>query len=142
MEVILELSSELNQNITHLRQSFLNKAKDYALSIVILKSEAGEQFGFFVPDVWEDTIVGKPSLYRDFYYSYEDSKEVSNGIPFAFLFNQGQIQICEWMHNQKAIMWSREDEFLGICMGIALKGYRPTDDTAYLDPLCWKLPDY
>ena len=37
-------------------------------------------------------------------------------------------------------MWSRNDEFLSICMGIAIRGDRQ-GDYAYLDPLCWKLPD-
>ena len=37
-------------------------------------------------------------------------------------------------------MWSREDEFLSICMGIGIRGDRG-GDYAYLDPLCWQLPD-
>ena len=37
-------------------------------------------------------------------------------------------------------MWSREDEFLSVCMGIGIRGDRGSD-YAYLDPLCWKLPD-
>ena len=37
-------------------------------------------------------------------------------------------------------MWSGDDEFISICMGIGIKCGRQ-DDYAYLDPLCWKLPD-
>jgi len=56
------------------------------------------------------------------------------------LFNEGQIKICEWIHHEKPIMWSGEDEFLSICMGIGIKSHR-NGDYAYLDPLCWKLPN-
>ena len=48
-----------------MREGFLNKAKNYTLSVVIIKSDEGEEFGFFVPDVWENT-EGKPDLNREF----------------------------------------------------------------------------
>jgi len=38
-------------------------------------------------------------------------------------------------------MWSSEEEFLSICMGIRIMSNR-NGDSAYLDPLCWKLPDF
>jgi len=37
-------------------------------------------------------------------------------------------------------MRSNKDEILAICMGIGISNNR-TGDNAYLDPLCWKLPD-
>ena len=37
-------------------------------------------------------------------------------------------------------MWSRDDEFFSVCMGIGIRGDRG-GDYAYLDPLCWELPD-
>ena len=113
----------------------MNKAKDYTSSVVIIKSDKGQEFGFYVPDVWENT-VGKPDLNRDFYSPYKNCKEVLNGKPFAFLFNNEKIQIFEWIHHQTPLMWSRNDEFLSICMGIAIRGDRQ-GDYAYLDPLCW-----
>ena len=61
----------------------MNKAKVYSSSVVIIKSDQGQEFGFFVPDAWENT-VGKPDLYRDFYSPYKNCKEVLNGKPFAF----------------------------------------------------------
>ena len=50
------------------------------------------------------------------------------------MFNDGKIQIFEWIHHQTPLMWSRNDEFLSICMGIAIRGDRQ-EDYAYLDPL-------
>jgi len=66
----------------------LNKAKDFARSVVIIKSDQGQEFGFFVPENWEDT-QGKPELERDFYSPYLNCKEVQSGKPFAFLFDDG-----------------------------------------------------
>ena len=73
-----------------MREGFLNKAKNYTFSVVIIKSDEGEEFGFFVPDVWENT-EGKPDLNREFYSPYKNCKEVLNGKPFAFLFKNGKI---------------------------------------------------
>ena len=39
----------------YLRSSFLDKAKVYAQSIVIIKSTDGKEFGFYVPYFWENT---------------------------------------------------------------------------------------
>ena len=33
-------------------------------------------------------------------------------------------------------MWCGDEEFISICMGIAINGDRK-GDYAYLDPLCW-----
>ena len=56
------------------------------------------------------------------------------------MFENGNIEIFEWIHPQTPLIWSRNDEFLSICMGIAIRGDRK-GDYAYLDPLCWRLPD-
>ena len=66
----------------------MKKAKNYSSTIVIIKSSNGKEFGFFVSDIWENT-VGKPNLHRDFYSPYKNCKEVKNGKPFCFFFNNG-----------------------------------------------------
>ena len=61
-----------------MRLSFLNKARDYCQTIIIIKSGDGKEFGFFIPDIWENT-EGKPKLHRDFYSPYLNCKEIKNG---------------------------------------------------------------
>ena len=54
------------KNINDLRKTFLAEAKDYNRTIVIIKHNEDIEFGFFVPDVWEDT-TGQPDINREFY---------------------------------------------------------------------------
>ena len=40
--------------MNNLRSAFLDKVKDYAQLIIIIKSTEGKDFGFYVHDYWEN----------------------------------------------------------------------------------------